>query len=83
MRVCVCTDADFGGGVEIEAARRAGVHAALVVRPGNPPVSDEDRERLDAVEGFGSVEGMGELEGEGGRDGLRFVDAWLRGNGQT
>ena len=71
------------------------MHAALVLRPGNAPVSEEERERLDAVEGFGSVEGesAGASEGSGSgvgtgvgqksRDGLRYVDAWLQGKAKT
>ena len=84
VRACLLT---LGRGVEIEAARRAGVRAALVVRAGNAAVSEEERERLDAVEGFGRVEeggrgSAGEGDGSGSeqksRDGIRYVDAWLR-----
>ncbi|MCJ1303079.1 enolase-phosphatase E1, partial [Hypocenomyce scalaris] len=65
---------------EITAARQAGAHAALVLRPGNPPVSESDRERLDAVDGFGPGEALTDGNSEQGRDGLRYVEAWMQGN---
>jgi enolase-phosphatase E1 len=40
---------------EIDAATEAGVKAILVDRPGNAPVSEGDRERMEVVE---SLEGI-------------------------
>ena len=41
---------------EVKAAREAGMRALLVDRPGNAPVSQEDRRELGAVESLQEVE---------------------------
>lgn len=40
---------------EIEAAAQAGMRAVVVDRPGNAPLSDEDREKLEVVESLEDV----------------------------
>ena len=49
---------------EIDAALEAGMAAILVDRPGNAPVSNSDRSRLDMVESLAEVDLAEELNDE-------------------
>jgi len=61
---------------EIEASRAAGVHSALICRPGNPPVTEAIKGRLDAVEVLWEPKAVG-AKRRWGRNGTDWVERWL------